>query len=445
MMKRPNPTFLKKAEGIKTARKRRTLIIILVLLVLTLGVVFVSTIASSQDTYRLKYPGLVGAATSTTTAYSEYSRPVHTTETTEATTTETTAQESESPHAVIAVTPTPVPEETTSDGTQDNSPDSFIQVDHFSFQPQGIRTATYQDRAVYLDALKDKISKYQANNAPSGKAVRNDDEVQSSGSGMRICFDFIELSTGEHLGIDELDPVVPSAAMAIPISIVYYDQIATTSGALSQTITYNSDTVLNPEYNKFTDRKNLKNYSYIYSTFSSGKEFYIRNILNYAVAKGDIVALNYLISNMGGLDPTIESIDEISGYISYNDSILYKDFRGVEHLAPGTTSCYDMGNYLSYMYRVFINNPQVNQRLIDDLAASEVASPLSAAFPENTSILHVYGFNNENHTYMECAIVDYKEPIALVIYVEAGSEEKAQEAIATLGGYAKDYIDSCYK
>ena len=133
MMKRPNPTFLKKAEGIKTARKRRTLIIILVLLVLTFAVVFVSTIASSQDTYRLKYPDLVGAATSTTTAYSEYSRPVHTTETTEATTTETTAQESESPHAVIAVTPTPVPEETTSDGTQDNSPDSFIQVDHFSF------------------------------------------------------------------------------------------------------------------------------------------------------------------------------------------------------------------------------------------------------------------------------------------------------------------------
>ena len=45
--------------------------------------------ASAQENYRLMYPGLVGAATSTTTEYSAYQRPVHTTTetTTEATTT----------------------------------------------------------------------------------------------------------------------------------------------------------------------------------------------------------------------------------------------------------------------------------------------------------------------------------------------------------------------
>ena len=88
-MKRPNPTFLKKAEGIRTSRKRRTLIIIAVLVVLTLAIIFIKSIASAQEKYRLMYPGLVGAATSTTTAYSEYQRPVHTT--TE-TTTETTTK-----------------------------------------------------------------------------------------------------------------------------------------------------------------------------------------------------------------------------------------------------------------------------------------------------------------------------------------------------------------
>ena len=104
-MKRPNPTFLKKAEGIKTSRKKRTLVIILILLAITFVVVFISSIASAQDTYRLMYPGLVGAATSTTTAYSAYQRPVHTTTetTTEVTTTMTTTQ----PHAVLAATPTP--------------------------------------------------------------------------------------------------------------------------------------------------------------------------------------------------------------------------------------------------------------------------------------------------------------------------------------------------
>ena len=101
-MKRPNPTFLKKAEGIKTSRKKRTLIIILILLVITFVIMFISTIASAQDRYRLMYPGLVGAATSTTTEYSKYQRPVHTTTetTTEITTTATTTE----PHAILAAT-----------------------------------------------------------------------------------------------------------------------------------------------------------------------------------------------------------------------------------------------------------------------------------------------------------------------------------------------------
>ena len=71
-MKRPNPTFLKKAEGIKSSRKKRTLIIIAALVVLTFAVIFISSIASAQEKYRLMYPGLVGAATSTTTEYSAY-------------------------------------------------------------------------------------------------------------------------------------------------------------------------------------------------------------------------------------------------------------------------------------------------------------------------------------------------------------------------------------
>ena len=93
----------------------------------------------------------------------------------------------------------------------------------------------------------------------------------------------------------------------------------------------------------------------------------------------------------------------------------------------------------------FTSNPQVNQRLINDMAASEIDSPLKAAFPENTRILHVLGRNTERGAYLECAIIDYKEPIALVIYVEASSTDAAGTAIATIGGYTKTYIDGCYK
>ena len=412
-MKRPNPTFLKKAEGIKTSRKKRTLVIVLILLAITFVVVFISSIASAQDTYRLMYPGLVGAATSTTTAYSAYQRPVHTT--TETTTEVTTTVTTTVPHAELAATPTPTisPER---DNGQNNPPDPFMEDRNFSFKPIGIQTASYQQRAVYLDELKEQVTAYQR-----------------SHTNLRICYEFISLSSGERLGVDELDPVVPSGAMAIPAAIVYYDKIAGITGPLSEVVTYDGSS------------KGSRNSSYIAKTFSYGKQFYMRTILYYSIAKNDSIALNFLINNLGGMDEALSEIKKISGYISFDDKVIYKDYSGKEFRTTGTISCYDMGQYLSYIYRTFTINPQVNQRLLNDLAANEVGSPLSAAFPEDTRILHVLGRNTDRKAYMECAIVDYKEPFALIIYVEAASSEAAGTAIATLGSYTQKYIEQCYK
>ena len=158
-----------------------------------------------------------------------------------------------------------------------------------------------------------------------------------------------------------------------------------------------------------------------------------------------LILYYFLINNLGGMDEALSEIKKISGYISFDDKVIYKDYSGKEFRTTGTISCYDMGQYLSYIYRTFTINPQVNQRLLNDLAANEVGSPLSAAFPEDTRILHVLGRNTDRKAYMECAIVDYKEPFALIIYVEAASSEAAGTAIATLGSYTQKYIEQCYK
>ena len=136
-MKRPNPTFLTKAEGIKTSRKKRTLIIILAIMVITFVIVFISSIASYQDTYRLMSPGLIGAATSTTTAYSAYQRPVHTT--TETTTQVTTTATTTIPHAVLAATPTPTLSPEATGRSQNNYPEPFTEDRNFSFNPPAIQ------------------------------------------------------------------------------------------------------------------------------------------------------------------------------------------------------------------------------------------------------------------------------------------------------------------
>ena len=161
--------------------------------------------------------------------------------------------------------------------------------------------------------------------------------------------------------------------------------------------------------------------------------------------KNDSIALNYVLDKLGGIDAAVEEVDKISNYISYNDSVIYKDYRGREYRAPGTVSCYDMSNYMAYMYREFINNSQINQRLINDLAHNEIDSPLKDAFPDGTRILHVLGRNTDRGAYLECAIVDYKEPFVLIIYVEASSPASAGTAIATLGGYTQKYVEACYQ
>ena len=413
-MRRPNPTFLKKAEGIKSSRKKRTLIIILVALVIAFIVVFINSIASAQDMYRLQYPGLIGAATSTTTEYSAYQRPVHTT--TETTTEVTTTATTTLPHAVLAASPTPSPSPEELGRTQNNSPDIYVEDPNFSFQPIAIQTASYQQRAVMLDDLKEQVTNYQ-----------------KSHTNLRICYEFISLTTGERMGVDELDPVVPSGAMSIPVSIVLYDKVAGVTGPLSEVITYNSS------------YKGSRYSSYIAKNYSSGKQFYLRTLLNYAVSKNDSIALNYVIAYLGGTEEVLKDIKKISGYISYDDKVIYTDYSGKEYRTSGTISCYDMGQYLSYMYHTFTINPSVNQRLFNDMASNEVGSPLAAAFPQGTKILHVLGRNTERKAYMECAIVDYKEPFAIVIYVEAASSDSAGTAIATLGSYTQKFIEACYK
>ena len=59
MSKRPNPTFLKKAEGIHEFRRKRTLIIIACVAAVALVTTFIMSVAAMQRKYSEAYPELV--------------------------------------------------------------------------------------------------------------------------------------------------------------------------------------------------------------------------------------------------------------------------------------------------------------------------------------------------------------------------------------------------
>lgn len=412
-MKRPNPTFLQKAPKIQSSRRKRTLSIVLVTLGITLILMFFRKVSYDGQTYAEMFPDLVGAAKRETTTYSEYRRPVHTTteSTTVTTTTETTT--------ILAPSFAPTSaesSESSSTKVQNNSPDPILENPSFTFKKATWhQTATYQKRAVLLDELREKV-----------KAVDVEQKY------MRICFEFISLKNGDSIGYRNLEPVLPSGAFAIPIELVWYDQYADGKQDLAGVATYERAS------------KGARSASYIAKNFRYGKQFFHRNSLNYAVTKNDSIALNFVIDSMGSMNEIVPQIDKISNYVSYNSTPLYIDYRSRRYRSAGRTSCYDMGEYLRYLYNGYINTPDTYQRLINDMYYSETASPLKASFFQDTPILHVYGRNTSMGTFMECAIIDCGEPIAVVVYVENAYEENAASVMQQIGRYTADFVRNCY-
>ena len=412
-MKRPNPTFLQKAPKIQSSRRKRTLSIVLIALGVTITLMFFRKVSYDGQTYAELFPDLVGAAQRETTTYSKYRRPVHTTteSTTESTTTETTTVLAPS-FAPTSATTTEAP----ATKAQNNSPDPIFENPSYTFKKASWhQTATYQKRAVLLDNLREKV-----------KAVDTEQIY------MRICFEFVSFKNGDSIGYRNLEPVLPSGAYAIPIELVWYDRYAAGKQDLAGVSTYGRNS------------KGARSSSYISHNFRYGKQFFHRNALNYAVTKNDSIALNFVIDSMGGMNEIIPEIDKISSYVGYGANPMYSDYRGRRYRSGGRTSCYDMTEYLKYLYNGYISSPDVYQRLINDMYYSETASPLKGSFAQDTPILHVYGRNSNMGAYLECAIIDCEEPIGIVVYVETAYEENALSVMQQIGRYTAEFVRSCY-
>jgi len=410
-MKAPNPTFLDRAENIRNKRRLVTLILIAVLAVTVLIVVFVMSVASYQNEYAMLYPDMVGRATDTTTTL------ITTTEIT-TTTTETTESSEETTTETTKLAPSlhteTTPEETTSESTKatDSSPEK-LDIEDFHFSSPNTQIASHQTRAVLLDHMKNDIENYI-------KTIRNS----------RISFRYVSLKNGEELGINELDPIVPAGTYALPVSIVTNGMAITGEIDPAKVITYEG-------------HANVSG-SYITSKYQEGKQIYLGYLEHLMVASNDNVAYEMLLKELGGLEAVVPKINEISSYQSYDKDVFYTNYAGKDYKGKGRSTCYDMSNYMRFLYRSYASNPSGYQSIINALANSTVESPISSAFKEGTPILHIYGRNKELHAYTELAIIEMKEPVAVCISIECEDEGKVSKAFADIAKYLSDYITALY-
>ena len=411
-MKAPNPTFLDRAENIRNKRRLITLILIAVLAVTVLVVVFVMSVASNQSEYAMMYPDMVGRATGTTTTFT---MPAFTTGTTTSETPET-SEEEETTTTQLSPSVYSETSDSASDSEESKSADTApekLDIEDFRFSSPKTQIASHQLRAVLLDHMKNDIENYI-------KSVKDS----------RISFRYLSLKNGEELGINELDPIVPAGSFALPVGIVMNEMALSGSVDPSEVITYEG-------------HKDVTG-SYITSNYREGKKIYLGFLEHLMIANNDNVAYEMVLNKLGGLDKIMPRINEISSYQAYDKTVFYTNYAGTDYQGKGRSTCYDMSNYMRFLYRSYTSNPSAYQSLINALAYSEVDSPIRSAFNEDTPILHIYGRNKELCSYTELAIVQMEEPVVVCISVECEDESKVAGAFSEIAGYLSKYITELY-
>ena len=403
----PNPTFLDKAEGIKKVRHTRMIVIVSIIVLIALAAIMIRIGSNMQELYEQEYPDLVGAVTATTTETSaEPSSAAPASETEMSETFETEP-------ALAPVIVTEAAEETID--ITDLSAHEFVEQDPFYFRTSyPLQTISHEQRDVLLDYLKQDIQAYIGQNP-----------------GERICFRYINLDNGETMGLNDLEPIVPAGAFALPIEYTFWHRVAMGYSSPNYIITYDGSYVPG-------------NSSAIASTYPAGKMFYLRTLANLAVTTNDDYALSVMLDRCNGIETVWNYLSGISGYMNYTQNATYTDYSGTLMSGSGRTSCYDMAAYAEALYYGYIREPDTYQPLINDLYYTSIRSPFTTSFGEDTPVLHVSGRNETFHAYTDIAIIDASEPIVLIVYSECSSLDRAQVIQADISGYVARYLDACH-
>lgn len=394
------------------------MIILTAVAAVTFVIVFIASVASMQELYRSAFPGLVGAATSSTESFTSYTRPTRETTTTTTTTTETTTTET-TPLAPITVTTSTAPEssdtsETTPATTQNNEADPVPSSPDVIFTEwHDFEKVSYGQRALLLENMKSSVDKFI-----------------SEHKDLRITFRYENMKKSESLGLNDIDPIVPSGSISMPVATYAYERIAAGTTSSGTLYTYEGNG---------TDLS-----SYIAANYKAGKKFYLGTLINYAIVHNDSVALDEVIKQLGGLEQVAEKISE-GAILPYNQTCYYTDYKNQEYKGKYRTSTIDMSSYAKNIYFGFINDSKTYKPLICDLYASQIQSPIGNAFPETAQVFHSYGINQEQGAHIDVAIINYREPITLTIYVEGKNDQEANEAIKTMAGYVREFLDNCYR
>lgn len=277
-----------------------------------------------------------------------------------------------------------------------------------------LQTVTHAERDQAYTNLKHNVKKY----------IEDHPEA-------RISFCYINLSTSEYFGYNDVQPFVVGSCINLPIVMMMYDDVQAGLISLQTAMAYNSSYAVPGTTSPIAEGP-------------EGKQFFLDQLAYLALRDGDSAAMNMLLERMGGSEEVLARLKTMTLCIDYSAIKNYVDYKGVQQSGAGRSSAYDLAHYAEMLYWRYMAYPDTYQDLINALAESTSPWGVGKYFPTGTLVLHRTGSNINYNSEADVAIILSSEPIVISVVVEADTPEAAQDIQAALGALVYNFISYCH-
>ena len=303
----------------------------------------------------------------------------------------------------------------TTETTPNLQPDETMHHEPVLFpQKYPLQTVTHAERDQAYASLKQSVKKYIADHDTA-----------------RIGFHYINLSTSESFGYNDVAPFVVGSCIHVPLAKMFCDDIKDRRATIDRLFTYSKQE---------SDSEILSKVA----ASPEGKQFYAYQLLDYSLKYGDGVAMNMLIESMGGMEGVLSRLKTETKGVDFSALQRYEDYKKIPQAGAHRSSAYDLANYAEALYWSYISYPESYQPIIDSMAGCDSNWGVGNQFPSGTTILHRTGSNTTFHSECDVAIILSTEPVVVSVTVEAETPEECKEIQSALGVLVYNFLSYCH-
>lgn len=221
---------------------------------------------------------------------------------------------------------------------------------------------------------------------------------------------FIDLATGESFGINDKEEYIAASTSKLPMNLLLYIKIE--SGEVDP------DMML--EYKP----SHLEYGTGIIQNSPYGTKYSVRETSELSLRKSDNCGINMIIELLG--------IENIRQYIVDLGGVVYYDKRH--------RSCpYDMALVAQELYRRYLSNPPVYEKMIEDLENTDWSDRIDALLPDHVRVAHKIG--NQTRTANDVGIVFASHPYVLSVMTEEVDFGTACKKIAEMSKMIYEFVE----